>query len=269
MGFHLFGTFIPYYGFFIVVGIGCAFVLGCALCKRRSLHTDDFILLDAYLVAFGFFGAKLLYIIVSFKRIDFSIVFQNLAQFNAFISSGFVFYGGLLGGLLALPFVKKIHHVETGTYISVLAPCLCLAHAFGRIGCSLAGCCYGKPTDGRLYVVYHQSIVAPNDVRLFPVQGIESLCLFILCVVLVAVAVRFSSKTVFAVHLSMYAVLRFILELFRGDTERGAVGPFSISQIISVVLLLGNLGYLLLAWQSKRTFHSSRNSEKNPLTARK
>lgn len=107
MGFKLFGTFIPYYGFFILIGIVCAGLLGYFLCKKLSLNIDDFIIICAYLLAFGFTGAKLLYIAVSYYNIDFYSVFSSLENFNLFFSSGFVFYGGLIGGFLALFFVKK------------------------------------------------------------------------------------------------------------------------------------------------------------------
>ncbi len=244
MGFSLFGTFIPYYGFFILLGIVCAYLWGYVLCKRFSLNTDDFILIDAYLLLFGFLGAKALYIIVSFKDIDFSAVFQSLKHFNAFVSSGFVFYGGLLGGLGALLFLQKVHHIKTDDYLNILAPCLCLVHAFGRIGCSLAGCCYGKATTGRLYFLYQQSIAAPNGVRLFPVQGIESAGLFVLFIVLSILALRNHGKRVHVVYFIAYALLRFILEFFRGDTERGMLGFLSTSQIIGIGLILGILSFV-------------------------
>lgn len=246
MGFFLFGTFIPYYGFCIVVGIGCAFLLGYFLCKKLSLNVDDFILLDAYMVAFGFLGAKLLYIVVSFRTIDFSLVFHSLANFNAFVASGFVFYGGLLGGLAALPLVKKMHHLDVSAYILVLVPCLSLAHAFGRVGCSLAGCCYGKITDGNLYFLYHKSAVAPNDVRLFPVQGIESSCLVILTVIFTFLVLRNHFRKVHVVYIVSYSVIRFFLEFFRGDAERGIFGFLSTSQIVSLLLILGVISFEFL-----------------------
>ena len=239
-------------------------MLGYALCKKRSLSTDDFILLDAYLVAFGFLGAKALYIIVSFPATDFSRVFQSIAQFNAFVSSGFVFYGGLLGGLAAFPFVKKVHRVDTRAYMPLLAPCLCLAHAFGRIGCSLAGCCHGKVTAGALYFLYRHSLVAPNNVRLFPVQGIESLCLFVLCAVLIVLALHSSGRTVIAVYITAYSALRFILEFFRGDAERGMVGFLSTSQIISVLLFAG----ICVLWLLRRMSASNLQGQKSSAPAK-
>ena len=100
MGFNLFGTFIPYYGLCIVIGIVCAYILGFLLCKKSNLYTDDFLLIAAYLFAFGFLGAKVLYVLISLRSINFSSLFKSIKSFNLFLNSGFVFYGGLIGGLL-------------------------------------------------------------------------------------------------------------------------------------------------------------------------
>ncbi len=236
MGFSIFGTFIPYYGFFILLGIVCASTLGFFLCKKLKLNTDDFIIIAAYLFAFGFAGAKILYILISIKRIDFSEVFKSLESFNNFLASGFVFYGGLLGGLLALPFVQKVHKIKIDSYIRILAPSLSLAHAFGRIGCSFAGCCYGKETNLPLYFEYRESLVAPNGIKLFPVQGIESFCLFLLTIILVILILKNHSCSTHLIYILAYSVLRFILEFFRGDAERGKLFFLSTSQIISLIL---------------------------------
>ena len=244
MGFSFLGTFIPYYGFFITIGIVCAGSLGFFLSKEINLNPDDFILISAYLVTFGFVGAKILYILVSIKQIDFSQVFKSLKSFNSFFTSWFVFYGGLLGGFFALFFVYKIHKIEIDSYLKVLAPCISFAHAFGRLGCSFAGCCYGKITELPIFFEYTKSIVAPNGVKLFPVQGIESGCLFILTFILVILILKNHSCKTHLIYISAYSVLRFCLEFFRGDELRGRVFFLSTSQIISLILFLSVLLFI-------------------------
>lgn len=239
MGFFLFGTFIPYYGFFIVIGIVCAFVLGFALCKKLELNTDDFILLCAELIAFGFVGAKVLYIMLSINQIDFAIVFSSMYNFNLFLGSGFIFYGGILGGLIALFFAQRIHGIRIDVYANVISPCVALAHAFGRIGCALVGCCYGKETSSFLSVMYKKSFIAPNEISLIPVQVIESLCLFFLVAILSFLLLRKKVKNVWLVYLFIYSILRFFLEFLRGDYIRGLYGVVSTSQIISLLIIIG------------------------------
>ena len=239
MGFYLFNTFIPYYGFCILVGIGCASCIVFFLCRYLKLDENDFIIICAYIIAFGFFGAKLLYIIVSIKIIDFKSVFSSFHNFNDFISSGFVFYGGLLGGMLVFPFVKKVHKIDTSGYLKCITPSLGIAHAFGRIGCSLAGCCYGIETNSHFCFLYRESIIAPNNVKLFPVQGIESFCLFALAFTCFFLVIKKSRIAVHYLYLFIYSIFRFVLEFFRGDSARGLFGFFSTSQIISLLIIIG------------------------------
>ncbi len=247
MGFFVAGTFIPWYGFCIAIGVICAFLLGYFLCKHAHVSYDNFILIGAYLFAFGFTGAKILYIIVSWKEINFSYAFQSFKNFNEFIGAGFVFYGGLIGGALGLLFIKKVHHIELKTYISILPPCLSLAHAFGRIGCSLAGCCYGCETTCSFCFEYTKSLAAPNGVKLFPVQGIESASLFLLTIVLVILFIKNTECKTFVVYAAVYSVIRFVLEFFRGDAGRGFAWIFSTSQIISIIVFTCAAAYEIKA----------------------
>ena len=238
MGFSIFGTFIPYYGFCIAIGIVCAFLVSYYLCKKKENDTDKLLIICAYLLFFGFLGAKILYIIVSFKSIDFKFVFSSIKNFDYFINSGFVFFGGIIGGLFAFGVIQKVHKIKVNEYIPCIIPGLCLAHAFGRLGCSLAGCCYGKITNGPIYFEYTKSIIAPHNVKLFPVQGIEALCVFILGILCFYLVLKNSKANVTFLYLSIYSASRFILEFFRGDSERGFLLFFSTSQIICIIIFL-------------------------------
>lgn len=244
MGFFILGTFIPYYGFWLVVGIVCAFLFGLFLCKKTNLNTDDFTIICAYLIAFGFLGAKILYILVSLNKLDFHFIFKDMKSFNYFIGSGFVFYGGIIGGFLALIFVRKIYHIDVNHYLKCIVPSLCISHSFGRIGCSLAGCCHGRETTRNFYFLYTRSIIAPNNVKLFPVQGIEAAAVFLLGIICSILVLRKSKIRVEYFYIITYSIIRFILEFFRGDTERGFFLIFSTSQVISIFLFLTGLYFL-------------------------
>lgn len=252
MGFSILGTFIPYYGLCILIGLVCASLLGYFLCKKSGLDLNNFILIAAYLFAFGFAGAKIFYILVSFKKIDFSQVFKSMENFNLFFSSGFVFYGGLLGGILGLLFIKKVHKINLYPYVQILAPCLSLAHAFGRIGCSLAGCCHGKETDFFLFFKYKESLAAPNGVKLFPVQGFESAFLFLLTIFLVFLLLKKSKINTALVYILTYSAVRFVLEFFRGDEERGKILFLSTSQFVSLALIIFVVSFWIFSRKSKK-----------------
>lgn len=238
MGFYIFSKFIPYYGFFILIGIVCAFILGFTLCKILKYNTDDFIIVCTYLLTFGIFGAKILFIIVSFKMIDFKWVFASLENFNSFLGSGFIFYGGLIGGLIAFLFVKLVHKIPIYNYLKIITPCLALTHAFGRIGCSFAGCCYGKESLSDFCFIYSQSISAPNNVKLIPVQGIESAFLFSMAILFTILVLKKVKLNIPTLYIVVYSAFRFVIEFWRGDVARGFLGIFSTSQIISLIFII-------------------------------
>ncbi len=250
MGFYILGTFIPYYGFCIVIGLVCAFFISYCLCKKYELDTDNLFIICSYFIVFGFLGAKILYIIVSFKSLNYKSIFRSVKAFNFFLSSGFVFYGGLIGGILSLPLINKVHKIEVNKYIPCIVPGFCVAHSFGRIGCSLAGCCHGKVTQGHLYFLYKHSIIAPNNVKLFPVQGIEASCIFLVGIICFIIVWKKIKLNVAYIYVILYSVLRFILEFFRGDIERGIYLGFSTSQIVSMLLIV-----FLLLWVKKIKKH--------------
>lgn len=139
LGFH-----IPSYGLMITLGVILANVFALYPLKKYKLIFDDFLILEAYTLLGAFIGAKLLYLIISYREIDWSR-FLEPRYFNYIMSSGFVFYGGLIGGLLCFLFAGKFHHINSKPYITHLIYLIPWIHGFGRIGCFLAGCCYGIP----------------------------------------------------------------------------------------------------------------------------
>ena len=119
----------------------------------------------------------------------------------------------------------------------VLLPLVPLVHGFGRVGCFLTGCCYGVPS--RFGIAFSHSPIAPNGVRLLPVQLIEAACEGVLFFALTRPgAQRRGGRWMLGVYLASYGVLRFILEFFRGDDYRGFLGALSLSQVISIATLL-------------------------------
>lgn len=118
-------------------------------------------------------------------------------------------------------------------------PCLPLAHTFGRIGCALTGCCYGIPYDGPGAVIYDHSIIAPDKVRLFPVQLTETVINLLITFVLLFYIFNRQGRTnhSIAIYCVLYGTARFILEFLRYDLERGKFLWFSTSQWISLILI--------------------------------
>lgn len=240
MGIEIGTVMIPWYGLFIVLGIAAGAVLGYFLMRIHHMEFDDFIQTACFVGLGAMIGAKLLYLLVSWRSIDFSRI-TDPEYLNALLGGGFVFYGGLIGGLLGLLLCGKILHIPVLDYARVSIPVIPLVHAFGRIGCAFVGCCYGVPYDGPGAVIYTESIAAPAGVPLFPVQAVEAAGNLVIAAVLCLygeICRRNGKKAKgLQLYLVMYAVFRFVLEFVRyDDSERGILMGMSTSQWISIAI---------------------------------
>ncbi|MFR0912403.1 MAG: prolipoprotein diacylglyceryl transferase [Evtepia gabavorous] len=128
-----------------------------------------------------------------------------------------------------------------------LVPAVPLFHTFGRVGCFLAGCCYGIPAPaGWPGVTFRVSPVAPNGVALLPVQLYEAAGCLLLFLLLHRLARRgWKGEALLLVYLAAYALFRFALEFLRGDAARGMWGVFSTSQLLALVTLAAVLPLLI------------------------
>lgn len=235
--FHLFGHSLPSYGAMIVTGVIISNILAITfILHMYELELNDFIILEAYGFLGAFLGAKILYLVVSYQEIEWNRLF-DLNYLNALMQSGFVFYGGLIGGLCAILFAGKVHKIN---YINYIQHCIFLIpfiHGFGRIGCFLAGCCYGVPYHGRFSVIFPSNSLAPSGIPLFPIQIVEAAGLFLLAIGILFVD-RFLKKNTLVLYLCGYGCLRFCLEFLRNDSERGHMGVLSTSQWISIFMII-------------------------------
>jgi len=148
-----------------------------------------------------------------------------------------VFYGGLIGALVGFFVMIKFFGLKSEEYMPYMIPCIPLVHGFGRIGCHLVGCCYGKPASSHFAVTYKDSLYAPNGVGLIPVQIMEAVFVFILFIALLVMGFKDRLKGfILPTYLVLYSLFRFVIEFQRGDELRGIWGPFSTSQWISIVV---------------------------------
>jgi phosphatidylglycerol:prolipoprotein diacylglycerol transferase len=155
------------------------------------------------------------------------------------------FYGGFIGALLASAiFFRRHPRLPFWRAADVCGPAIALGQAVGRVGCFMAGDDYGRPTLVRWAVTFTDPDAgriggAPLGVPLHPVQLYEAIACLVLFLVLVRLArrKRFDGEVILAYTLA-YAIVRFLLEFFRGDADRGFVfgGLLSTSQFIAVIL---------------------------------
>ena len=235
--FHIFGKDIPAYGLMIVLGTLLANAIAAIIIKKEKREFDDVLLIEAYCILFGFLGAKLLYLLVTIKEIDWSRFFEP-DYFASIMQGGFVFYGGLIGGLGGAVLASKIHKLDLAYYIKKCIFLIPFIHSFGRIGCFCAGCCYGIPYHGSCAVVFPEGSYAIPGVELFPVQLVESGCLMFIALFLFILVCLKKERFNVELYLILYAIVRFILEDYRYDEARGMYFGLSTSQWISVLMLI-------------------------------
>ena len=258
--FNIFGLQIPAYGLMIVVGVIVANLLAIYIIKKYKLDGNDFLVLEGYLLLGAFFGAKILYLLVSFSEIDWSKI-TDLDYFNQLMQGGFVFYGGLIGGLLFVFLAGKIHHIKTVDYCRHMICFIPLAHCFGRIGCVLAGCCYGIPYSGSIAIVYPKGSLAPSGIKLFPVQLVEAIFLFCIFVVIFFLDLKKHIKCTIALYIILYSILRYFMEYYRYDRVRGILFHQSTSQWISIFMFCITVLYLVVKREKDK--HSVKKIRRN------
>ena len=253
--FEVLGRQIPMYGVCAVLGAGAIALFFWLQCRNpRKVYPEiaaqDMLFMMIYALIGAIIGAKLMYFITSVDVywIPEKSFFENIWYLITILfAGGLVFYGGLIGAVVGG--MRYIIHFKTpisGT-VDLGFAAVPLFHAFGRVGCFMAGCCYGVEYHGPLAVVFPEGSMgqAPAGVELLPVQLIEAGLNLVLWAVLTVVYRRTTRRWLISgLYLVSYAVMRFVLEFFRGDLIRGSIFSLSSSQFISLFIFAA--GVLLL-----------------------
>ncbi len=240
----VFGRDIPVYGICFYAGIFLASAAAVLICPKKKIERFDLVCSAVYTMIGAMIGAKLLFIAVSIRQI-----IQLEIPLEAVIKGGFVFYGGLLGGAAGLIIYLRQFKLPALPFLDLYAFALPLGHAVGRVGCFFAGCCYGLPYDGPISCTYVSTAgMTPLGVPLFPIQLLEAALLVALfSVQCVSICIKPGAQGVqVCTYCFVYPVIRFTLEFFRGDAERGEIGVLSTSQIVSVIIIVACAAYIFI-----------------------
>lgn len=258
----IFGRQLPSYGVLGITGIVLGLLLALLRCKRYNLDREN----CAFIYIFGAIGtllcAKILYLITVFSDFvrDFHLLWENPKLFyDTYLSGGLVFYGGLAGAFLGAFLCAKYFSVRLRDYFPAFIPVFPLIHAIGRVGCFAVGCCYGAPADWG--IAFTNSPVAPNGVKLVPVQLFEAGAELIICVILLLCARRWvSSLRLLGIYLVAYAPVRYVLEFFRGDEIRGFVLNISTSQWISILVFAIGIVLIYMSREKAKPVAETKNT---------
>lgn len=227
--------------------LALAFIAGIWLASRNAaksgLNPDSIWNLGLIVIFSALVGAKLLLFIS-----DWSYYSENPREIFslATLRSSGVYYGGLILALAASAIYLHRAKMPSWKVADIMAPGIALGQSIGRLGCLSAGCCYGKPTTLPWGIRFTdpysaENVGVPLNVPLHPTQIYESVGAFLLFVYLMWRLKRnhFTGQVILE-YLGLYAALRFVIEFYRGDEDRGYVlhGLLSTSQFIGILTIV-------------------------------
>ena len=257
------------YSYGLMIGIGALLAIFVSewRAKRRGLDGELVFSAAVWGLLAGLLGAKLTFIISNIK-----LLFTNPSYVLG--TNGFTVYGGVVLGIIVGGLIVKRKKVDVPVYLDLVIPQIALAQGFGRIGCFLAGCCYGQPTDSHFGVVFPVEAIAPSGIPLIPTQLISAAGDFLIFAILLLLSnfatdylkVRkgeeelldkdavtkklrlFQPLSMSGMYLILYGIGRFAIEFLRADPRRTALGLTS-NQYVSIVFVIAGLALIFYGYK--------------------
>jgi phosphatidylglycerol:prolipoprotein diacylglycerol transferase len=240
--------FFHMYGLMIAVGILACFGVLFQFGKKRKIESRfiDFVFYNAIAAIMVGFGSAALF------QATYNYIENPSAGFN--FNGGITFIGGLIGGVVAFlvgyAIFRKKYEARLVDIMPIVPCCITIAHAFGRVGCFFAGCCYGKQTDSFLGVHFPNVPGKVHPTQLY--EAIFLLAVFAICYLLYW---KKHFKHTMSLYLICYGVFRFSIEYLRGDHRGELLGFISPSQFWSILMVVIGVGlYFLLNWLFQKRF---------------
>jgi phosphatidylglycerol:prolipoprotein diacylglycerol transferase len=245
------------YGLLLAVGMLLALFVAARLAARDGLPRERIYDLGLWTLIGGLVGSKILMLFTE----------DNVQVFSLdFLRSGGVYYGGFIGGFLALVVLIRWYKLPFWKVADAFAPGVALGQAIGRQGCFAAGCCWGKPTSLPWGVHFteqaHEFTGVPiygptnEDLYLHPTQLYESITMLAVFALLVYLhkKKRFDGQVLIAYGI-IYGIVRFLIEFVRDDPRGNILGLSSIlgistSQIISLIVVAFSVIFMI--WRLKK-----------------
>lgn len=253
------GSFpINTYGVFLAIAFLCAIFVTVKLAERDGLPRERIYDLCLWMLLASLVGSKILML---FTEPEYR---ENPTQLLSldFLRSGGVFYGGLLGAVIAGYWLMKRYKLPWWKTADACAPGIAIGNFFGRQGCFAAGCCWGKPTSLPWGVQFteagHEITGVPIDAHLHPTQLYESFAMLLVFFFLLWLhkRKRFNGQVIL-VYALLYSVIRFSIEFVRDDPRGDILGlttltGLSTSQMISLVIGIAALILLITRNRSSK-----------------
>lgn len=250
------GSFpINTYGVFLAVAFLCAILIATRLGARDGLPRERIYDLSLWMLLASLIGSKVLML---FTEPEYREHPGQLLSLD-FLRSGGVFYGGLIGAVIAGYILIRRYKLPWWKTADACAPGIAIGNFFGRQGCFAAGCCWGKPTSLPWGVKFtelgHEVTGVPINVALHPTQLYESFAMLLVFGFLFWLHKRkkFDGQVILA-YAILYSAVRFAIEFVRDDPRGDVFGLTSLtglstSQLISLVVGVASLVVLIIRWR--------------------
>jgi phosphatidylglycerol:prolipoprotein diacylglycerol transferase len=225
------------YGVMVALGIFFGSWVLLKLAEREGIDKADLSDVGFWTVVIGVVGARLFYFLYNPQY------FKPLYKVLYIWQGGFVFYGGVIFGTLTAIVLSRLKHIPLWKLADISSIALALGMGFGRIGCTMAGCCYGIPCYHCPFAITFtdpHSAASPLGVPLWPTEPMSSIANFTIAGLLYLIyrSKRFDGE-VFSLYLIFYGVFRFLIEFVRATPK--VYWGFSNNQIISVIMVIAGL----------------------------
>lgn len=249
------------YGLFLAIAFLAAIFVTVKLAERDGLPRDRIYDLSLWMLLASLVGSKVLML---FTEPEYRGNPLQLLSLD-FLRSGGVFYGGLLGAVIAGYLLMKRYQLPWWRTADACAPGIAIGNFFGRQGCFAAGCCWGEPTSLPWGVKFselgHEITGVPIDQHLHPTQLYESFAMLLVFLFLLWLHKhRKFSGQVILVYALLYSVIRFAIEFVRDDPRGDILGlttltGLSTSQMISLVIGVTALVLLITRNRNSRVLN--------------
>jgi len=233
------------YGVFVFLGVIAFYFVCRRQTDKEGITRENFSNIFFWTLIYGFIGARVAYILVEWRW------FLSNPLSVAFSRSGFIFYGGVSSGILALFILAKKYKINFLKFADIAALGIPLGHALGRIGCFCYGCCYGKITDSKWGVLFpSQSPAGFLGTRVIPTQLYSAFFLVLIFFFLLFLKKykRFNGQIFLSYGIS-YGIFRFIIEFYRGD-PRGEFFFLSTSQFVALIVVIISI-FFFFRWRRR------------------
>jgi len=235
---HIYGPIsIHSYGAMMFLGLAAVIVLMLRdpLC-RRIMTSEQLLNAVAWGVVSGIIGARILYLAFNWDST------MSIIDAVAIWDGGLSLMGAIIGILIGLPLYLWYSKIPKLIFFDLFALYAPLLQAITRVGCFLAGCCYGAPTTAFWGICYHDlNCGAPYDQVIHPTQLYSSLIQLVIFMVLIIFRKRFYIKPgqLISLYLVLAGLERFVVDFWRGDREffpQDLLGFISVHQLLALLV---------------------------------